>query len=162
MTAMGMPPRSRRGFTLIELAAIVLVIGVLAAVSLVAVVQTRARNEQQQAVQSVQAVSAAQFDFADRYGVFTGWPADLDLPDGPEVIVQVSGRPRVVSIAIADDGTVGMAAGSRDGCALRSITSPLEGADVVDRTVDGNEACTGESALPDGSVRAPAASRVPQ
>ena len=61
---------------------------------------------------------------------------------------------------MAVDGTVGIAAGTGRQCVLRSITSPLEGADVTDRTVEDNAGCTGSTALPAGADRAVPTSRV--
>ena len=144
-----------------ELAAIVVVVGILAAVAIVAVNRARETNELTLAGQSVSSVAAAQFDFADRYGTYTDWPADLDLPDGPQVSAEPSDRSGVVSLAMATNGAIGLAAGNGSECVLRTIASPLDGAAVTERTVGDNVACSGASALPAGAERTVPESRLP-
>ena len=157
---MGRTKRTR-GFTLVELAAIVVVVGILASVAIVAVNRARESNELTLADQSVSSVAAAQFDFADRYGTYTDWPADLDLPDGPQVSVEPSDRSGIVCLAMSTDGAIGLAAGNGSECVLRTITSPLDGAAVTERTVGDNVSCSGSSALPSGSERTVPQSRQP-
>jgi prepilin-type N-terminal cleavage/methylation domain-containing protein len=151
-----------RGFTLVELAAVIGMVGILATVATIAVIRAQANNEETQARQAIDAVTSAQIDFARRYGGYTAFPDDLALPEGPALTTSVSSSPRVVSVAISSDGTVGLASGNgRNRCVLRVLEPLMGGADTADRRADANEGCLGASALGDRDLAQPT-SQVPQ
>lgn len=155
-------PRHRRhvALTLIEVAAVVLIVGLLASLATVSVLSSRTNNEQTQARQSIEAVTFVQVEFARRYGTFTAWPDDLSLPEGPELTTGVSRSERTVSVAVAADGTLGMASGTGGSCVLRTVEPLLRDAAVQDRAPVDREGCSATSALSGKDLTTPT-SRIP-
>lgn len=154
--------RARRAFTLVELAVILLMVSILGTIAIVAVSASRDRNELDQARASIVAVTTAQLDFAARYGTFSAWPADVRVPDGPALTNGPSASIQAVSIALASDGTLGLASGNGSRCVLRSVQPVIKGGRTsVDREVDAHEGCSGASALPGDAVLTTPTSRVP-
>lgn len=152
-----------RGFTMLELLLIVAMLALLAGIGGTMATAGGDQAMRHQASQAVDQVVSAQLTFANKYGTFTGAPDDLDLPEGPEVTTGPSTSVRSVSVAMSEDGVVGVAAGDGRGlCALKRVTSPLAGAQTSSRTIsEAGEGCTGAAALGSGATLAPDTSRLP-
>jgi prepilin-type N-terminal cleavage/methylation domain-containing protein len=141
--------RRRSAFTLIEVSAVVLIMGLLSGIMIVGAVKATSDTEAQQATLALASVTAVQADFAARYGGYTAWAADLRLPDGPFVTNGPSEGLRSVSLALGVDGTLGMAVSDRaDQCVLQTIRPVVAGGQVWNVvTSDAGVGCLGSTAL---------------
>jgi type IV pilus assembly protein PilA len=69
----------RKGFTLVELAVVIVIIGVLAAFGVPRFLQSVERSKASEAFQYLAAVRSAQERYVSREGVYTGTLTDLDI-----------------------------------------------------------------------------------
>jgi len=75
--------RSRKGFTLLELIIVVIVIGILASIALPRFIRVAERARIAEAKSVLDALRSAQMRYAAQWNAYTGNPALLDTPPPP-------------------------------------------------------------------------------
>lgn len=142
--------RRGRGFSLIELVVALSILGLVGFITAISVSNVLSRNEDRRAEANAQLVALAQQRFSQRYGGYTGYPADLSGIKDVTVISGESRNPDEVSITVGVNGSVGMAV-RKDAatCLLYTLGGPgtgLRGLTRADAT--SSELCIGASGLP--------------
>ena len=99
-----------RGNSLIELAVVFIGISIVGVVLALTTTDAISDSEVKRADQHADRVVILQQRFAQQHGSYTGYPPDLGRIEDFDVTVEPSPGPDVVSIALGEDGTLGVAA----------------------------------------------------
>lgn len=147
--------RQRRGFTMLEVVATFVLLGILAALATSGLSRAIARSDDAAAAASLDRVLLSQRTFANAFGEYASLPTDLrDL--GRDVVVLADPTPSTgsteISIAVGEDGTLGVAVQSKTGtCIVRKVTPLSAGSEASVVPADGGGLCNGSRALPEGA-----------
>lgn len=163
--------RRRRAFTLLELIVVVIILSILAGLGAITYASTQSQLTNGAAGANLSAVVSAEEQFANDYGTYTPWPADLAslLPRGFQVVTGDATTVEQVSIAVGSDGTLGVATrnGLNSECLIEYVTpmgnvtttsvagpvSTLPSSGVVTAsTIPSSVHCSGSTALPSGDT----------
>ncbi len=137
----------RRAFSLLEVIAVLLVLGALGAITIGSARAIIAQTQLRQAEASLQRGVAAQRAHAASYG---RWASAGETPPllGLILTTQVSTGPGEVSVAEGPEQTLGVAVQSLDGTCLAAVlTDPLDTAEAVRVTIGERSPCSGGGAL---------------
>ncbi len=116
---------SSRAFTLPELLVTFVVIALVASIIYPTFTAALDRGAEQYAQGSVAQVRAGELAWAAANGAYTNTPANLRLPPTLRATTLASPGPDDVSIAVGDDGSVGIAARAETGrCAAAWLSAP--------------------------------------
>lgn len=102
-------PNSRRGYTLIELMATFAIIAVLT-IALGYITTTVLQDSKNRSAETnVQRVLLAEQGFAREQGRYSAYVSDIKAPDGVNLTNALSQTPDQVSIAVGQQGSLGLA-----------------------------------------------------
>lgn len=146
---------TRRGYTVIEIAVVVFIIGVFGVMVAIGALSVADSEAEKLAAAHAADAIAEQQRFAQRFGTYTGHPADLAAADGYDVVVDESSDHTQVSVALGESGTLGVAVRRNDSeCLHWRVGALAAGGGVAEVTLAANAVCTGEEALPANEPRA--------
>lgn len=146
MGARGAHRRTTRGFSLVEVIVALLLLS-MAGLLLTQVVAPMMRTSSDQvSAAGAQLVALRERQFATRYGGYTGFPDDLAELEGVFVTDGTADGPDEVSIALGDQGSLGLAARLSEGCRFWLLEPAASGGELLDLG-DLGEACHGASAI---------------
>lgn len=141
-----------RGFSLIEVIAGLVVVGLITAVGVRVVPELLSRNSMTEAETSLQRAAVAQIAHAERHGQYTD--SEESLPSlatgrGLTLTAENSTGPNLVSTHLGSDGSVALASLSTDGrCVGLIVSDPLSGGVVTEVPATDQAPCTAESIRP--------------
>jgi prepilin-type N-terminal cleavage/methylation domain-containing protein len=141
-----------RGFSLIEVIAGLVVVGLITAVGVRVAPELMSRNSTKEAGTSLQRAAVAQIAHAERYGQYTDSEASfpsLATGRGLTLTAENSTGPNLVSAHLGSDGSIALAALSSDGsCVGLIVSDPLSGGVVSEVPASTQSPCTAESMRP--------------
>lgn len=139
--------RSRRGFTLLELVAALLVLGALSAITVGSARTLSAQVKVRQAETSMQRAVAAQRAHAAAWGEWAD-PEQIPPLIGITLTSGVSTRVEEVSMSRGPQGRLGIAVLSSDGtCVATVLYDPVEGSEALEIAMKERAPCSGGGAL---------------
>jgi Tfp pilus assembly protein PilE len=139
----------RGGYTLVETATTVVIVGLLAGIATAVGLGTFRDMQRSEANTVIETVTAAQLSHAGNAGSYSSDPATFVGLDGVVVTAGASTRPGEVSIAVGSNGSAVMAALNTDrSCSVRVLGDILSGAGRDDFTA--TDACRADRYLPAG------------
>jgi prepilin-type N-terminal cleavage/methylation domain-containing protein len=141
--------RKRRGYTLIELIMVMAITGIFGVVVTIAAREVLDSESSKVADSNAQDVISKEQQFSQKYGSFTGFPEDITPARGYVLVTGTSRGPKEVSVALGENGTLGVAA-MRDGdtCVHYRVVALDAGGGSSRLSLGESAACRGEEALP--------------
>jgi hypothetical protein len=138
-----------RGNSLIELAVVFIGIAIVGVVLAVTTTDAISDSEVKRADQNADRVVVLQQRFAQQHGSYSGYPQDLGRVEGFNLTTEASSGPDVVSIALGEQGTLGVAARRDDrNCVVWRVYDLSSGGGAERIEADGSS-CDGTEALGD-------------
>ena len=128
--------KGRRGFSLVELAVVVIIIGVLAAFGVPRMLKSVERSKAAEAFKYLAAVRAAQERFQAREGTYAAVRADLDITQSNPKYYSVGLIGPGVTLSLEDSWTLTLTRqGASAGYGAYTVTFTEEGYDTVNSTI---------------------------
>jgi type IV pilus assembly protein PilA len=138
LSSLGNEARMRKGFSLVELAVVVIIIGVLAAFGVPRLLRSAERSKASEAFGYLAAVRAAQEQHQARQGTYAGDLTNLDMEQA---------APKYFSVGTVEAGSTGSMEGSwtltltRQGASAGygeyTVTFTEDGYDTANSTIEG-------------------------
>ena len=130
----------RKGFSLVELSVVVIIIGVLAAFGIPRMLKSVERSKASEAFKYLAAVRAAQERYQAREGTYAADLADLDMEQSAPKYFSVPVAPAVLpgsSLSLEDSWTLTLTRqGASAGYGAYTVTFTEEGYDTVNSTIN--------------------------
>ena len=127
---------SRQGFSLVELAVVVIIIGVLAAFGVPRMLKSVERSKSAEAFKYLAAVRAAQERYQAREGSYTAVLADLDITQSSPKYYTVGAVGAGVTMSLEDSWTLTLTRqGASAGYGAYTVVFTEEGYDSVSSTI---------------------------
>ncbi len=131
-------PENRKGFSLVELAVVVIIIGVLAAFGVPRMLKSVERSKAAEAFKYLASVRASQERYQAREGTYSTVVTDLDVTQSVPKYFTVGTVAAGSSGSIEDSWTLTLSrAGAASGYGAYTVTFTEEGYDTVASTIDG-------------------------
>lgn len=147
-----MTGRRRRAFTLVEIVVTVVVASIIAGIVAASALTATGRAEDELTQGALRRFVVLEQQVASTWGSYTPLPADLSVPrDELQPVAGVAGAGQV-SIAVGDDGTLGLATLNGNGdCHGLRVSSVETGGEQTEVLVD-DEPCDAVAVLPAGEA----------
>ena len=129
--------RVHKGFSLVELAVVVIIIGVLAAFGVPRLLKSVERSKASEAHGYLAAVRAAQERYQAKQGTYTATLADLDVEQSTPKYYTVGLVTAGSTLSLEDSWTLTLTrAGASSGYGAYTVTFTQEGYDAVNSTLE--------------------------
>ncbi len=129
--------RNRKGFSLVELSVVVIIIGVLAAFGIPRLLKSVERSKSAEAFKYLASVRGAQERYQARQGTYTATMADLDMEQSAPKYYTVGTVAAGASLSLDDSWTLSLTRqGASAGYGAYTVTFTEEGYDAVNSTID--------------------------
>ena len=129
-------PEKRKGFSLVELAVVVIIIGVLAAFGVPRMLKSVERSKSAEAFKYLAAVRAAQERYQAREGTYTAVLADLDITQSIPKYYSVGVVAAGTTASLEDSWTLTLTRqGASAGYGAYTVVFTQEGYDTVASTI---------------------------
>ena len=130
--------RQRRGFSLVELAVVVIIIGVLAAFGVPRMLKSVERSKAAEAFKYLSAVRAAQERYQARQGTYADLLADLDVEQNTPKYFSVGALAAGGTGSLEDSWSLTLSRqGGSAGYGAYTVTFTQDGYDGANSTIDG-------------------------
>ena len=130
--------RSRKGFSLVELSVVVIIIGVLAAFGIPRMLKSVERSKSAEAFKYLASVRAAQERYQARQGTYATVMTDLDMEQSAPKYYTVGTIAAGLSGSLEDSWTLTLTrVGASAGYGAYTVTFTEDGYDSVNSTIDG-------------------------
>lgn len=131
------PSRARKGFSLVELSVVVIIIGVLAAFGVPRLLQSVERSKASESFKYLASVRAAQERFQARQGTYASDLTQLDMEQAPPKYFSVGTAAAGGSGSLEDSWTLTLTrSGSSSGYGAYTVTFTEDGYDSLNSTID--------------------------
>jgi prepilin-type N-terminal cleavage/methylation domain-containing protein len=129
--------RRRAGFSLVELAVVVIIIGVLAAFGVPRMLKSVERSKAAEAFKYLSAVRAAQERYQARQGTYAGLLTDLDMEQTAPKYFSVGAVGPGATLSLEDSWTLTLSRqGASSGYGAYTVTFTQDGYDALNSTID--------------------------
>ena len=129
--------RARKGFSLVELSVVVIIIGVLAAFGVPRLLQSVERSKAAESFKYLASVRAAQERFQARQGTYASDLTQLDMSQAPPTYFTVGTAAAGVSGSLEDSWTLTLTRqGASSGYGAYTVTFTEEGYDSGSSSID--------------------------
>ena len=131
------PAKSRRGFSLVELSVVVVIIGVLAAFGVPRLLKSVERSKASESFKYLASVRAAQERFQARQGTYTADLTELDMEQTAPKYFAVGAVAAGTTGSLEDSWTLELArSGASSGYGAYTVTFTEQGFDAANSTID--------------------------
>ena len=131
------PRPARKGFSLVELSVVVIIIGVLAAFGVPRLLQSVERSKASESFKYLASVRAAQERYQARQGTYASDLTTLDMEQAPPKYFSVGTVAAGSTASLEDSWTLTLTrAGSSSGYGAYTVTFTEEGYDSTNSTID--------------------------
>jgi prepilin-type N-terminal cleavage/methylation domain-containing protein len=130
--------RRRAGFSLVELAVVVIIIGVLAAFGVPRMLKSVERSKAAEAFKYLAAVRAAQERYQARQGTYAALLTDLDMEQSAPKYFSVGAVAAGGTASLEDSWSLTLSRqGATSGYGAYTVTFTQDGYDAINSTIDG-------------------------
>ncbi|MGB7344006.1 MAG: prepilin-type N-terminal cleavage/methylation domain-containing protein [Pirellulaceae bacterium] len=131
------PARARKGFSLVELSVVVIIIGVLAAFGVPRLLQSVERSKAAESFKYLASVRAAQERFQARQGTYAADLTQLDMSQTPPTYFSVGTAAAGATGSLEDSWTLTLTrSGASSGYGAYTVTFSEAGYDATNSTID--------------------------
>ncbi|QDT13328.1 type IV pilin protein [Planctomycetes bacterium K23_9] len=131
------PARARKGFSLVELSVVVIIIGVLAAFGVPRLLQSVERSKAAESFKYLASVRAAQERFQARQGTYAADLTELDMSQTPPTYFSVGAAAAGATGSLEDSWTLTLTrSGASSGYGAYTVTFSEAGYDSGNSTID--------------------------